>query len=363
MSTAIQTTGGGEKRSPNRLERLRAADPQFRGSFPSETVVAAKRESGLRLAQVVQVVMEGYADRPALGQRARELVTDRGTGRKTLSLLPRFDTITYRDLWARACAVAAEWHYDTTHPLSAGDFVCLLGLASPDYATILLASIHLGAVIVPLPTSAPVAQLAELITETEPRILVTGIEYLDASVGTVLSGAKPQRMVVFDYDSRDDDQREKLEGARQRLAKASRRIVFDPLDAVVNRAKSRPSAPSYVPNADENPLAWLFYTSGSTGTPKGAMYTESLIINTWLNESRIPAITLSFMPMSHIVGNSYLLLALANGGTSYCAPKSDLSTLLEDLSLARPTMISLVPRVCELLHPHFLAEVERRIAN
>ena len=363
MSTATQTTGGGEKRPPNRLERLRAADPQFRDSFASETVVAAKREPGLRLAQVVQIVMEGYADRPALGQRARELVTNRTTGRKTLSLLPRFDTITYRDLWARACAVAGEWHHDTTHPLRAGDFVCILGFTSPDYATLLLASIHLGAVIVPLQTGAPSAQLAEIIAETEPRILATGIEYLDAAVSAVLTGTMPQRMVVLDYDSRDDDQREKLEGARQRLEQANCRVLIDTLDAVVNRAKSLPAPPLYVPNADENPLAWLFYTSGSTGTPKGAMYPERLIITTWLNDSRIPAITLSFMPMSHIVGSSYLLLALANGGTSYCSPKSDLSTLFEDLSLARPTMISLVPRVCELLHHHFLGEADRRIAN
>src|SRR6201987_6251149 len=163
MSTATQTTGGGENRPPNRFERLRATDPQFRDSFPSEAVVAAKREPGLRLAQVVQIVMEGYADRPALGQRARELVTDRTTGRKTLSLLPRFETITYQDLWARARDVAGECHDNSAHPLRAGDLVCILGIASPDYATLLLASIHLGAVVVPLPTSAPPAQLAEII--------------------------------------------------------------------------------------------------------------------------------------------------------------------------------------------------------
>jgi fatty acid CoA ligase FadD9 len=363
MSTATQTTGGGEKRPPNRFERLRATDPQFRDSFPSETVVAAKREPGLRLAQVVQIVMEGYADRPALGQRARELVTDRTTGRKTLSLLPRFETITYQDLWARARDVAGECHDDSTHPLRAGDLVCILGIASPDYATLLLASIHLGAVVVPLPTSAPPAQLAEIIAETEPRILATAIEYLDVAVKAVLSGTTPQRIVVFDYDSRDDEQREKHAGACRRLKEANCRIVVDTLDSVVNRGKMLPAAPLFVPSVDEDPLAWLFYTSGSTGSPKGAMFTERLVITTWLNESRIPAITLSFMPMSHIVGNSYLVLALANGGTSYCAPKSDLSTLLEDLSLSRPTMASLVPRVCELLHHHFLRERDRRMAN
>ena len=131
---------------------------------------------------------------------------------------------------------------------------------------------------------------------------------------------------------------------------------------MVNRAKSLPAPPLYVPNADENPLAWLFYTSGSTGTPKGAMYLERHVVGTWLHDSKVPAVTLSFMPMSHGVGNGYLLLALANGGMSYCSPKSDLSTLFEDLPLARPTMISLVPRVCELFYHHYLSEVDRRIA-
>ena len=61
-------------------------------------------------------------------------------------------------------------------------------------------------------------------------------------------------------------------------------------------------------------------------------------------------------------GNVGLYTTLANGGTSYCSPKADLSTLFEDFSLARPTMASLVPRVCELFHHHFLAEHDRRVA-
>src|SRR5262249_24901575 len=160
-----------------------------------------------------------------------------------------------------------------------------------------------------------------------------------------LAGVAPQRLVVFDYDERDDDQRDKFLAARARLSAANAGIVIDTLDHIIARGKSLPAAPLYAAEPGENPLAWLFYTSGSTGTPKGAMYHESHVIGTWLHDVGMPAFTLSFMPMSHGVGNGYLLLALANGGTSYCAPKSDLSTLLEDLSLARPTMASLVPRV------------------
>ncbi|TAK98751.1 MAG: NAD-dependent epimerase/dehydratase family protein [Rhodospirillaceae bacterium] len=341
---------------------MRAEDSQFRDSAPLAAVEAAKRQPGLRIAQVVQIVMEGYADRPALGQRARTLVTDPASGRKVIRLLPKFDTMTYRELWARSCAVASAWHHDRQSPLKADDFVCILGFASPDYATLILASIHLGAVRVPLQTSAPAAQHADIIAETRPRILAAGIDYLDDAVNAVLAGTVPQRLVVFDYEAQDDDQRDKLEAARKRLADARCPIVVDTLDGLVTHAKTLPAAPLHVPKADENPLAWLFYTSGSTGTPKGAMLMERHVIGTWLRESPVPTITLSFMPMSHMVGNGYMLMALASGGTSYCSPKSDLSTLFDDLPLARPTMASLVPRVCELFYQHYLGQVDLRIA-
>ncbi len=346
-----------------RVRALGAEDGQFRGSFPLEAIKTAKHQPGLRLAQIVQIVMEGYADRPALGRRARELVTDPVSGRRTLRLLPKFETTTYSEVWAQSRAVAAEWHHDSRNPLKTGDFVCILGFTSPEYASILLANIYLGAVSVPLQTSASVRNHADIIAETEARTLAVSVDYLDAAVNAVFACTVPKRLVVFDYDARDDDQREKLESARQRLADAKCPIAVDTLDAVAERGKSLPAAPMYIPKADEDPLAWLFYTSGSTGTPKGAVFTERLVIGTWLADVPMPVITLSFMPMAHLVGNGFLLLALANGGTSYCSPKSDLSTLFEDFSLARPTMATLVPRVCELFHRHYLGEVDRRIAT
>jgi len=344
-----------------RIGALVAADPQIRNAFPLEAVTAAKTQPGLRMAQVVQIVMEGYADRPALGQRARELVADAQSGRKSLRLLLGFETITYRELWGRARAIAAEWSHDGRHPLAAGDFVCILGFASVDYATLLLSCIHRGAVVVPHQTSAPAAQHADIIAETGPRIMAAGIDYLDTAVDAVLAGTKPQRLVVFDYDARDDEQREKFESARQRLTDAGCAIAVDALDELVARGKTLPEPPLFVPAADADPLAWLFYTSGTTGTPKGAMLTERLCIKTWLSAIPLPAITLSFMPMSHMVGYGFMLMPLANGGTSYCSPSSDLSTLFEDLALSRPTMATLVPRVCEMLYQHFLREVDRRV--
>ena len=148
-------TDNRDERLARRIAELYASDEQFRAASPLDEISAAIQQPGMRLAQIVQTVLEGYADRPALGQRAREFVTDDATGRTTARLLPRFDTITYRELWTRAGAVASAWQH-TPAQVGAGDFVAIMGFASTDYTTLDLACIRLGAVSVPLQTSAPV---------------------------------------------------------------------------------------------------------------------------------------------------------------------------------------------------------------
>lgn len=79
---------------------------EFAAAKPDPAVLEAARGQGVRLAEVLQTFVDGYADRPALGQRAREFVTDSAMGRTSARLLPRFETISYRDLWARVSAIA-----------------------------------------------------------------------------------------------------------------------------------------------------------------------------------------------------------------------------------------------------------------
>ncbi|MCA2266335.1 thioester reductase domain-containing protein [Mycobacterium marseillense] len=347
------------ERLARRRERLYADDEQFRNTRPDDDIAAAARAPGLRIAEVMATVLQGYGARPALAQRAREVITDPETGRSVLHFLPRFESVTYADLWARVQALAAEWHHHERFPVRAGDFVCVLGFASIDYTAIECACIHLGAVVVPLQTSAPASQHAPILAETQPRILAVGVDNLATAVEAALAGTPPERLIVFDYEPHDDDQRAVFEAARARLSEAAGPLTLETIDAVATHGAVLPPAPLHVAAAGEDPLAWVFYTSGSTGTPKGAMFTESLCIGTWLAQSDQPVITLSYMPMSHLIGYGYVILTLANGGTSYFAAKSDLSTLFEDLSLVRPTSMSLVPRVCEMFYHHFQRELDR----
>jgi fatty acid CoA ligase FadD9 len=70
-----------EERLAHRVADLYAGDPQFAAAKPDPAVVEAARGLGVRLAEVLQTFADGYADRPALGQHAREFVTDSATGR------------------------------------------------------------------------------------------------------------------------------------------------------------------------------------------------------------------------------------------------------------------------------------------
>jgi hypothetical protein len=101
-----------------------------------DEVIDAARRPGRRLAEILQILVEGYADRPALGQRARKVVLDPTTGRTATRLLPSFETISYGDLWMRVRAVAAAWRRDEKSPVHPGDFVATVGFASPDYLTV-----------------------------------------------------------------------------------------------------------------------------------------------------------------------------------------------------------------------------------
>src|SRR6201995_275281 len=220
------------ERLARRRERLYSDDEQFRDTRPDEEIAAAARAPGLRIAEVMATVLQGYGSRPALGRRAREVITDPVSGRSTLRFLPRFETISYADLWARIQAVAADWHHHDQHPVRAGDFVCVLGFASIDYTAIECACIHLGAVVVPLQTSAPATQHAPILDETQPRIFAVGIDSLETAVEAALTGTAPDRLIVFDYEPGDADQLATYEAARPRLAAADSAVTIETIETI-----------------------------------------------------------------------------------------------------------------------------------
>ncbi|AQA05771.1 oxidoreductase [Mycobacterium sp. MS1601] len=341
-----------DTRLVHRIARLYATDSQFADARPSDAINAVVDDPDVDLNHIVETVMVGYGDRPALAARAVDLTVDPETGRTSATLLPRFDTITYAELWNQVRALTNTWHHDG---VQAGDRVAILGFTSVDYTEVDIALIGLGAISVPLQTSAPLAQLRPIVEETEPVVIASSIDFLSDAVELAESAHQPRRVVVFDYLPEVDDHRDTLASARQRLAGSP--VVVETLADALSRGRGLPDTPR--PIRDEaDPLTLLIYTSGSTGAPKGAMYPESKVAAMWRASARaawhsdqeaLPAIVLSFMPMSHVMGRSSLYGALSTGGTVYFAARSDLSTFLDDLALTKPTQLTFVPRIWEML--------------
>ena len=353
-------TNARETRLQRRFEQLTTTDAQLVSAQPDPTVSAAIDGPDVMLADVIHTVMTSYSERPALAQRAVEFVEK--DGRTIAEYQPRFDTLTYGETWARVRALADSL---AGNPVEPGDRVATLGFTSADYAVVDMAVSLTGAVAVPLQTSAPVASLHPILLETEPVAMLSSVDHLDDAVELALTAHAPQRLVVFDYHPEVDDHREAFESATARLAEKN--VSVEAFDDVIAEGAKHSDGPQVLRgNADV--LRLLIYTSGSTGTPKGAMYTDRLMANCWRGwfspdwdtEGKLPAITLSFMPVSHVMGRVILYSTLGVGGTAYFAAKSDLSTLLQDLSLVRPTKIDLVPRIWEMLYQEVQSEVDRR---
>ncbi len=363
----MRAVGTAPKAEDERAARLRAtlleSDAQFRAAMPSRQVSEFARQPGLGLGQTIARIMQGYADRPATAERATELATDPVSGRRSLRLLPEFRTRTYGQLWADATAIATEW---AGSGIGAGDFIATIGFTSSNYVVLDLTAIYLGAVSVPLQPSSAVPQLQAIVDETTPALFAASPGYLDKAVELILaSGSKPRQLMVFDYHDEVDQEREAFESAVARLYPAG--VEVRTLEDVLEHGKAKPPAQQFVPAPGEDPLTMLIYTSGSTGAPKGAMYPERTMLRYWYGELPVedesPAITLSFMPMSHMFGRVTIASTLGRGGITYFAARADLSTLFEDLALARPTELFAVPRIFDMLFQEYQGELDRREAE
>lgn len=187
-----------EARLQRRFDSLTSGDAQLIAAQPDPAITAALGGPGVLLADVIRIVMDGYADRPALGQRAVDFVTD-ANGRTVAELRPHFDTLTYRETWRRVRALADAL---ADNPVRPGDRVATLGFTSADYAIVDMALSLAGAVAVPLQTSAAVKQLHPILVESEPVEILSSIDHLQDAVELALTAYAPKRLVVFDYHRR-----------------------------------------------------------------------------------------------------------------------------------------------------------------
>lgn len=349
------------QRSLERARELEAHDPEIARLRPLPEVLESLQRCGSSAA-IVKRICEAYADRPALGSRAYRVVPDAELGRSKLSYQSHFDTLTYGELWHRTVRLATGW--DASGLARSGAFVGICGFGSPEFVLAELACLYLGAVSVPLQTSLTPADLAQIVRDAGISCLIASRDQLELAASVVPECPGVTSVGVIDWHVEASSDVDLFERVKDQLyARGCRLWNLAEMEALGHQV---PVLPMQEPAPGTDPLVTLIYTSGSTGLPKGAMYPDSLWRQTWLRTTRfghlpvLPQLTVSYLPMNHFMGRGGVIGTLARGGLVNFTLAPDMSTLFEDIRLVRPTTLSLVPRVADMIYQHYLIEQVRR---
>lgn len=115
---------------------------------------------------------------------------------------------------------------------------------------------------------------------------------------------------------------------------------------------------------DPNHVATVIYTSGTTGDPKGVMFAHTHFVEQAKAGLQMFHIgpddeLLSYLPYSHVLERIDGIFVETMAGCSFWLARS-LDTLVEDIAVARPTIMLGVPRVFEKVYEAVHDQVRRQ---
>lgn len=218
-----------------------------------------------------------------------------------------------------------------------GDALAIMASTRYEWAVTDLAAWFAGAVVVPVyETSSPV-QVAGIVADAGVVLGVGGTEAQTRRLADAFAETGAGRLGAYAMDPAD-----RVAGGIRTLDDLRSR-ADDVTDADLERHRTA---------ADLDSPATIVYTSGTTGEPKGAVLTHRNFLGQVLNIAAAygevvheQGNTIIFLPLAHVLARGLQLICLANG--MRIAHLSDPSTVVETLSVLRPTFLVVVPRVLE----------------
>jgi long-chain acyl-CoA synthetase len=250
-----------------------------------------------------------------------------------------WQTISHAELVDRVRHLSAGLHQ---LGVGAGDRVAIFSESRPEWTMVDLATLGVGAALVPVYPTVTAEQAAYILRDSGARIVVVSGQATLTKVLRQLPGLPDlERIVTIDDVSAP--------------VSAPVSSLADLEAAGTEELRIDPQLPDRLAESiRESDLATIIYTSGTTGVPKGVILTHANIladIHGIFDAYQIfdsSDVALSFLPLSHVFERTAVYAYLYAGVSVYFA--RSIETMVEDLRLARPTVMTSVPRLYEKVY-------------
>jgi len=245
--------------------------------------------------------------------------------RKDAKLFPNKEAIvfqevrlTYKSLYERTNRIANAL---IRLGIRKGDRVAVLMQNCHQYAELYFAIPKCGAIIVPLNYRLSVDELAWILKNAEPDIVIAGEPFYDVWRSLGSKAAQINQIIG--------------------VGRVDRGMIN--YDEMLQESSMEPQ-----PNVHDDDVVVIYYTSGTTGKPKGAMLTHrNLIANSYTNclayRERFGDSYIIISPMFHAVSPAHLFARTFIGNTCIILGKWDVELYLETVQREKVTHIFLVP--------------------
>ena len=222
--------------------------------------------------------------------------------------------------------------------ISKGDRCVLLSENRPEWLISDIAIMNAGGVTVPLFTTYSENDYKHIINDCEPKVCIVSNsqqfkkikDYIKDETIIISIDQFDQNVVCYDniYE----------------------KVLFD-YPKEIDRMKNL-----YNKNIKRNDLACIIYTSGTTGNPKGVMLSHGGILSNCEGAREIleslakddPPVFLTWLPLSHSYEHTVQYVQIYLGAEVFYA--ESLEKLLPNMSAAKPTIMTAVPRFYQNLY-------------
>jgi fatty-acyl-CoA synthase len=237
--------------------------------------------------------------------------------------------LTYGQLALRIARIARALKSQLA--VRAGDRVAVLATNHPDYLVLLYACARLGAMLIPLNWRLAVPELAFIVRDASPRVLVLE-QAFDPAVEPLRMALPGVRVVGLGY------------APTHGVAFSA---LFEGADGDGRNSHVNTSSPLLI-----------VYTSGTTGYPKGAVLSQQALVCNGVMSQHMHDMTaqdhvLTVLPMFHVGGlNIQTTPALQLGATVTLHDRFAPAATLEAIERDRPSLTVLVPATIQALVEH-----------